>query len=58
VQPASVTARLAVVATIYTAIAVALVALLLLVRRRHDRVSAPVLIGLYALSYVVLVAVD
>jgi cation:H+ antiporter len=58
VQPASVTARLAVVATIYTAIAITLVALLLLVRRRHDRVSAPVLIGLYALSYVVLVAVD
>ena len=58
VQPASVTARLAVVATIYTTVAISLVAVLLLVRRRHDRVSAPLLMGLYALSYVVLIAVD
>jgi len=56
VQPAPVTARLAVVATVYTAVAVAVVAVLLMVRRRHDRISAPVLIGLYALSYVVLIS--
>jgi cation:H+ antiporter len=58
VAPAPVTARLAVVATLYTAVAVAAVAALLLVRQRLDRVSAPVLVGLYALSYVVLIALD
>jgi hypothetical protein len=46
------------VATLYTAVAVAAVAALLLVRQRLDRVSAPVLVGLYALSYVVLIALD
>jgi hypothetical protein len=34
------------------------VALVLMVRRKHDRVSAPILMGLYALSYVVLIAAD
>jgi cation:H+ antiporter len=58
VQPAPVTTRLAVTASIYTAVAVAVVAVLLMARRRHDRVSAAVLMGLYALSYVVLIAVD
>ena len=58
VQPAPVTARLAVVATIYTLVAVAAVAVLLLWRGRHDRRSAPVLIGLYALSYVVLISAE
>jgi cation:H+ antiporter len=58
VAPADVTARLAVVASLYTALAVSVVAALLLVRRKHDRRSAPVLIGLYALSYVVLIAAD
>jgi len=58
VQPAPVTARIAVVATLYTALAVAAIATLLLVRRRHDRFSAPVLIGLYALSYIVLISAD
>jgi cation:H+ antiporter len=58
VEPAPVTTRLAVVATLYTAVAVALVALVLMVRRKHDRVSAPILMGLYALSYVVLIAAD
>lgn len=58
VQPAPVTARLAGVATVYTTVAVAVVATLLMLRRRHDRVSAPVLIGLYALSYVVLLSAD
>jgi cation:H+ antiporter len=58
VQPAPVTTRLAVTASVYTAIAVAVVALVLMARRRHDRVSASVLMGLYALSYVVLIAAD
>ncbi|CAN5246941.1 calcium/sodium antiporter [soil metagenome] len=58
VQPASVTTRLAVVATVYTTIAVAVVAGLLMIRRRHDRASATVLIGLYLLSYVVLITAD
>ncbi|MDH4103949.1 MAG: hypothetical protein OEV29_11275 [Thermoleophilia bacterium] len=56
VNPAAVTADLAVVASLYTAAAIAAVGLLLMVRRRHDRVSAPVLFGLYLLSYVVLIA--
>lgn len=58
VQPAPVTARLAVTATIYTAIAVAAVGTILIARRRHDRVSAPMLMALYALSYVVLLSAD
>jgi len=58
VAPADVTARLAVVASLYTALAITVVAALLLARRKHDRRSAPVLIGLYALSYVVLIAAD
>jgi len=58
VQPAPVTTRLAVTASVYTAIAVAVVAVVLMARRRHDRVSASVLMGLYTLSYVVLIAAD
>jgi len=58
VAPAEVTARIAVVATLYTLAAVALVGALLVLRRRHDRVSAPVLMALYALSYLVLVTLD
>jgi cation:H+ antiporter len=58
VQPAPVTTRLAVIGSLYTAAAVAVVALVLIARRRHDRVSAPVLMGIYALSYVVLIAAD
>ena len=58
VAPAEVTARLAVTASLYTAAAVALVGLLLVLRRRHDRWSARMLIGIYVLSYVVLIAAD
>ena len=58
VEPAPVTTRLAVTASLYTAAAVAVVALVLIARRRHDRVSAAVLMGLYALSYVVLISAD
>jgi cation:H+ antiporter len=58
VQPAPVTARLGVAAALYTALAVAAVAVLLVARRRHDRVSAPFLMGLYALSYAILITVD
>jgi cation:H+ antiporter len=58
VRPAEVTANLAVIASLYTAAAVAAVGLLLALRRRHDRVSAPVLFALYLLSYVVLIAAD
>lgn len=58
VEPAPVTTRLAVTASLYTAAAVVVVALVLGVRRRHDRVSAPILVGLYVLSYVVLIAAD
>lgn len=58
VQPAPVTARLGVVASLYTAFAVTAVAVLLILRRRHDRVSAPILMALYGLSYVVLIGAD
>jgi cation:H+ antiporter len=54
VAPADVTTRLAVVGSLYTLAAVAIVGAVLAWRRRHDRPSATVLIGLYALSYVVL----
>ncbi|MHB1241820.1 MAG: sodium:calcium antiporter [Gaiellaceae bacterium] len=56
VAPAEVTPRLAVVGTIYALVAVAAVGTLLAVRRRHDRRSGAVLVGLYALAYVVLVS--
>ena len=54
IAPADVTARLAVVGSLYTFAAVAAVGAILVLRRRHDRVSAAVLMGLYALSYVIL----
>ncbi|HEU0248760.1 MAG TPA: hypothetical protein VFR38_16910, partial [Gaiellaceae bacterium] len=56
VAPAAVTTRLAVVGCLYTLIAVAIVGGVLVWRRRHDRASAAVLAGLYALSYVILLA--
>lgn len=53
--PADVTARTAIVGTLYSVVAVALVAGLLSARRRHDRLSGFLLVGIYALSYVVLI---
>lgn len=44
--------------SLYTATAVAVVAVVLMLRRRHDGLSMPVLLGLYGLSYVVLLAAD
>jgi cation:H+ antiporter len=54
VQPAPVTPRLAVVGSVYALVAVGIVGGLLAVRRRLDRWSAGVLLGLYGLSYAVL----
>jgi cation:H+ antiporter len=54
VAPADVTARLAIVGSLYTLVAIVAVGAVLVARRRHDRVSAAVLFGLYALSYAVL----
>jgi cation:H+ antiporter len=54
VAPADVTARLAVVGALYTTIAIATVGALLAARRRHDRLSAAVLMSLYVISYAVL----
>ena len=54
VAPAEVTARLAAVGSLYTLAAVAVVGALLSSRRRHDRISSAVLMGLYALSYAIL----
>jgi len=58
VAPAAVTTRLAVTASLYTLVAVALVGVLLAVRRRHDRLSAAVLMSLYVLSYFVLISLN
>jgi cation:H+ antiporter len=58
VAPAAVTARLAVTAAVYTLAAVAVVGLVLIARRRHDRVSAALLMALYSLSYVVLISAE
>lgn len=58
VAPASVTPSLAVTASLYTLVAVGLVGAVLVARRRHDRVSAMLLFGLYALSYAVLISAD
>jgi cation:H+ antiporter len=54
VAPADVTTRLAVVGTLYTLVAVGGVGLILGLRRRHDRLSATVLMSLYLLSYGIL----
>jgi len=54
VAPAEVTARLAIVACLYTLVAIVAVGAMLCGRRRHDRLSATVLFALYALSYGVL----
>jgi cation:H+ antiporter len=57
VAPADVTTRLAVVGTLYTLVAVAGVGAILALRRRHDRLSAAVLMGLYLVSYGVLLGI-
>jgi cation:H+ antiporter len=54
VAPASVTARLAAVGSLYTLVAVGATGALLAWRRRHDRRSGAVLIGFYVLAYFVL----
>jgi cation:H+ antiporter len=55
VAPAEVTPGLAVPATVYSLVAVGLVGSLLVARRRHDRMSAAILLALYALAYLVLI---
>jgi cation:H+ antiporter len=54
VEPASVTPGLAVRGSVYSLVAIAVVGTVLAVRRRLDRRASVVLLGLYALSYVVL----
>ena len=58
VAPASVTAGLALTGAVYTLAAVGIVGALLGGRRRHDRLSAAVLFGLYLLAYAVLLSAD
>lgn len=55
VAPAEVTPRLAVSASLYTLVVIALVGAVLAKRRVHDRWSAATLLGLYALSYPLLI---
>ncbi len=55
VAPAEVTPRLAIAGSVYALAAVAVVGTVLAVRKRHDRFSGIVLMGLYALAYVVLI---
>jgi cation:H+ antiporter len=54
VAPAPVTARIAVVASLYSLAAVGVVGGVLAARRRHDRRSGALLVGLYLLAYFVL----
>lgn len=58
VAPAAVSARLALVGTLYALVAVAAVGGLLVARRRHDRRSGGALVALYVLAYVVLLVAD
>jgi cation:H+ antiporter len=58
VAPAEVTASLAVTATLYTLLAVAVAGGVLVARRKHDYSSAALLMGLYACSYAILIASD
>jgi cation:H+ antiporter len=58
VAPAAVTAGLAVTAALYTLGATGVVGALLGGRRRHDRRSMAVLLGLYLLAYAVLLSAD
>ncbi len=58
VAPADVTARLAVVASVYALVAVSLVGAILVARRRHDRRSAAVCMALYGFAYLVVIGAD
>lgn len=58
VAPGDVTTHLAVTGTVYSAVAIAIVGGLLVARARHDRLSMPVLFGLYALAYAVLLGAE
>jgi cation:H+ antiporter len=58
VAPAAVTARLAVVASLYSLAAVSVVGSVLYWRRRHDWWSAAVCLGAYLLAYVVVIGAD
>lgn len=58
VAPAEVSARLAVVGSLYALAAVAIVGAVLAGRRRHDRWSAGVCLLLYALAYAVVLGAD
>ncbi len=58
VAPGDVTTHLAITGTVYSAIAIAVTGSLLAARRVHDRLSGVVLLGLYALAYVVLIVAD
>jgi cation:H+ antiporter len=53
VAPAAVTPGIAIVASVYSLVAIGIVGALLAARRRHDRASGLVLLALYAASYVV-----
>lgn len=57
VAPAEVTPRLAIAGSVYSMAAVAAVASILAVRRRHDRRSGATFVGLYFFAYLVLIAV-
>ncbi len=58
VAPADVTARFAVVGSLYALAAVVLVGSVLMWRRRHDRRSAAVCFAAYLLAYVVVIGAD
>lgn len=53
--PADVTARTAIIGSVYSLLAIGVVGAVLTARGRHDRRSGALFIGLYALAYVVLI---
>jgi cation:H+ antiporter len=55
VAPAAVTASSSLTATLYTMAAIGIVTALLAARRRHDRISGPILILLYLAAYPVVI---
>ena len=55
VAPAAVTAGSSVSASLYAIVAIGVVTVLLVARRRHDRLSGPIMIALYLAAYAVVI---
>jgi cation:H+ antiporter len=58
VKPADISTGLAVTGAVYSMVAVGVVGAMLAIRRRHDRVSGGVFVGLYFAAYAVLIGLN